>query len=113
MNQVAGTNIQIDLTLQKETGAAQDLTGATLTWRLSRSYSVPGVLVKDSAGIGGVAFVTPPGADGLATVSLDPDDTLDLQGDYYHSVKADWGTNQEKTWQLGLVSFSESVVGAD
>ena len=110
-NLIAGTNIQIDLILQKETGAAQDLTGATMTWRLSRSYSVPGVLMKNTTD--GVDMVTPPGADGLVTVSLDPDDTLDLQGTYYQSIKADWGNNQEKTWQLDSVFFSESIVGAD
>ena len=111
-NQIAGTNIQIDLALQKETGAAQDLTGATLTWRLTRSYSVPGVLAKDNDLLTGVSLETD-GTDGLVKVQIDPDDSLDLQGTYFHEIKADWGAGQEKTWQLDEVFFAESAVGAD
>ena len=109
---IAGTNIQIDLVLQKETGAAQDLTGATLTWRLSRAYSVPGVLGKDNDLLTGVSLKTD-GTDGLVKVQLDPDDSLDLQGTYYHEIKADWGAGQEKTWQLDSLFFAESAVKAD
>jgi len=111
-NQIAGTNIEIDLTLQTEAAAAQDLTGATLTWRLARAYSVPSILNRDSGG-NGVTFVNPPGVDGLVTVALTPVESLDLQGTYYHEIKADYGGGNEKTWQLGTLVFVESSVGAD
>jgi hypothetical protein len=106
-NQIAGTNISIDLTLQTSAGAAQDLDGATLTWRLTRAYSVPGVLDITPTP------TNPPGSDGLVTVNLDATESLDLQGTYYHEIKADFGANQEKTWQLGIIEFSESSVAAD
>ena len=105
--QVAGTKVLINLTLQDEALAAQDLAGATLTWRLTRDYAVPGVLNAIPV------LDTPPGTDGLATVTLTPADTLDLQGTYYHEVKADYGSDNEKTWQLGTIIFNESSVGAD
>ena len=113
-NQIAGTNIQIDLTLQDDAGDPQDFTSVnTLTWRLTRAYSVPGVIVRDDDTITGVSFVNPPGSDGLVTVVMNATLTEDLQGDYVHEIKADYGSNQEKTWQLGPIVFSESSVGAD
>ncbi len=112
-NQISGTQIQIDLTLQDSAGDPKDLTGATLYWRLTRHYSVPGVLVKDSDTVGGVSILNPPGTDGLVTVVLDVDDSLDLQGTYYHEIKADYGSDVERTWQLGTLVFNESSVGAD
>ena len=112
-NQIAGTQVQIDLTLQTEAGAAKDLTGATLYWRLTRHYSVPGVLAKDSDLVGGASITNPTGTDGLATVVLEISDTLDLQGTYYHEIKADYGSGVEHTWQLDTIDFSESSVGAD
>lgn len=111
--QIAGTANEINLTLQKEDSTPQDLSATIkLTWRLARAYSVPGVLAKDNDTVGGVAFVND-GTDGLVTVSLVPDDTLDLQGTYYHEIKASWSDTQEKTWQLGTILFTESAVGAD
>ena len=113
-NQIAGSQVIIELTLQDSAGNAQDLTGVTkLTWRLSRAYSVPGVLVKDNDTVGGVAIDNPPGVDGLVTVTLTADDTVDLQGDYVQEIKADYGSGQERTWQLGAVTFNESAVGSD
>jgi hypothetical protein len=110
--QTAGTAIEIDLTLQKEDSTPQDVSTATLTWRLTRAYSVPSVLAKDNDATGGVSFDSD-GIDGLVVVSLVPDDTLDLQGTYYHEIKAHWSDSQEKTWQLGTIFFSESAVAAD
>lgn len=110
--QVAGTNIQIDLTLQDDAGDPQDLEGATLFWRLTRAYSVPGVLDKDTTGVT-VAVVSAPGTDGLAVVNINAIASQDLQGTYYHEIKADYGSDQEKTWQLDTITFNESSVGGD
>jgi hypothetical protein len=115
-NQIAGTQVELNLTLQDALAAAEDLSSATkLTWRLTRAYSVPGVAVKDDDTVGGVAFTNPPGdgTTGLVTVTLSPTDTEDLQGTYYHEVKGDWGAGNEKTWRLGTIVFDESSVGAD
>lgn len=106
-NQIAGTKVVLNLTLQDALAAAQDLTGATLTWRLTRNYSVPSVLNKTGV------ITNPPGTDGLAAVTLDPADTLDLQGTYYHEIKAAYSGTNEKTWRLGTLIFNESSVGAD
>lgn len=108
-NQIAGTQVDVDLTLQKADLTAKDLTAATLTWRLTRDYAVPGVLKKTTAD--DITITNASG--GLATVALAVADTLDLQGTYYHEVKADYGSGVEVTWQLGTIVFSESSVAGD
>jgi len=103
MNQIAGTSIQIDLTLQDDEGAPQNLSGATMTWHLTRAYSVPGVLAVTAP-----ELVVDDAANGSCLVNLDAADTLDLQGTYYHWISADYGADSEKKWHLGTITFSEN-----
>lgn len=105
---VAGTAVRIDLTLQDDAGDPQNLTGATMTWRLTRAYSVPHVVNKTSSS----GITVDDAGNGSCYVDLDAPDTLDLQGTYYHEIKADYGSGNEKTWQLGTISFQESSVAS-
>ena len=100
---IAGTAITVYLTLQDDLEAAQDLTSATMSWRLSRSYSVPAVLIKPDSDI-----TVTDAEGGLAEVDLDALDTADLQGTYYHEIEADYGSEDKKKWQLGIITFAES-----
>ena len=111
-NQIAGTPIEINMTLQNDAGQPQDLTNATMYWRLTRAYSVPGVLVKDSDQVGGAVIDNDP-TTGLVEVTIDVADSLDLQGTYYHEIKADYGSDIARTWKLGTIEFDESSVGGD
>jgi hypothetical protein len=102
---IAGTANRIYLTLlEDDETTPQDLTGASLRWRLGRSYSVGHVLEKTNpAGV-----VVTDAAAGQAYVDLDATDTVDLQGSYYHEIKADYGSGNEKNWQLGTITVTES-----
>ena len=103
---IAGTANRIYLTLlEDDETTPQDLTGAVvLRWRLGRSYSVGYILEKtDPSGV-----VVTDAAAGQCYVDLDATDTVDLQGDYVHEIKVDYGSNNEKSWKLGTIAFSES-----
>lgn len=103
MEQIAGTSIDIDLTLQDDQGSPQNLTGATMTWHLARAYSVPAVLTVADATIN-----VDDAINGSCIVPLVDTDTADLQGTYYHWIEADFGGGSAKKWKLGTITFTEN-----
>lgn len=83
----AGDDFAFGMDVLDETGAALDLTSATIRYGLSAKASDPAPLVeKDSGALGGVVIEAPPTA-GKITVSLDSADTVDLAGRYHHEVE--------------------------
>lgn len=101
----AGDYITMEFTAKEENGSALNLTGLTLKWSLGRKSEGPALLTKtDGAGI-----TVTDAAAGKFTVTLDPQDTLKFNGDYYHEAKAFDGT-RPYTIFAGELSFEPTLI---
>lgn len=82
------TPIQVTVT-DSETGAAVVLTGAAMTWALTRAPGTTPVLTKTS----GAGEITVGGAgNNVATVTLGPTDTATLEGLFIHELQVTDGS---------------------
>ena len=84
-----GDTQRVNFTLKKADGTALDLTGATLRWEASKLkgvgvFSSTPVLTKTDQD--GIDVVDP--LNGFLIVSLSPEDTASISGDFYHELEA-------------------------
>lgn len=85
----AGDPFSFAVVLVDAAGAALDLTGKTVRYGFAAKASDPAPLFEyDNGALGGIAIDMPETA-GNITVTLDPDDTVDLAGRYHHEVEVD------------------------
>ena len=83
-----GDTKRINFTLTKADGTALDLTGATIRWEASKLKagglfsSTPVIVKTDQDGIEVVDAL-----NGFLTVTLPPEDTLPISGDFYHELE--------------------------
>lgn len=83
-----GDTKRINFTLRKADGTALDLTGAEIRWEASRLKSgglfssTPLIVKTDQDGIEVVDAL-----NGFLTVTLPPEDTLFISGDFYHELE--------------------------
>jgi hypothetical protein len=83
-----GDTQRVNFTLTKSDGNALDLTGATIRWEASRLKtgglfsSTPVIVKTDQDGIEVVDAL-----NGFLTVTLSPEDTLPISGDFYHELE--------------------------
>lgn len=84
-----GDTMRIHFSLKRQDGNPLELVGAELRWQASR-LKAPGVF-------GGTPLIVKTEQDGididddlngLVTVRLDPADTLNLKGDFYHELES-------------------------
>jgi hypothetical protein len=79
----SGDSKVLQTSLTDDTNAVVDITGAEITWQLSRKVTSPAILTKT---VGSGITITNP-ANGQFEVAIDPVDTADLKGDYYHEIE--------------------------
>lgn len=79
----SGDTRTLTVTVRDTSGAAVDLTGATARWALAKKVG-QAALVSKSTGSG---IELTDAANGEFTVTLDPADTADLVGDYWHEAE--------------------------
>lgn len=101
----AGESLEIEILVTNDAGAAKDLTGATIAWKLARG---PGstAMVSKSTGAG-IAITN--AASGIFTVSLSPADTESLHGRYYHEARVTDSGGKESVITVGTVLIQKSM----
>lgn len=81
----AGDDDRLEFTITQSDGSALDLTNMSIVWQLADRAAGPALITKDSANAGEIAVVDTVG--GRFDVLLDPADTADLSGSFYHEVE--------------------------
>lgn len=86
----SGDTKVLEVTVRDPQGAVVDITGKAITWALSPTVNSSSNLIDKTVG-DGLTIIN--GAAGRYNVLLNPIDTVDLQGSYYHeSLLDDNGT---------------------
>lgn len=97
-----GDDIVFTMTVRDRNGSAVDITGfSAIEYRLARFSSSDEALISKSLG-SGVAISD--GPSGQATVTLDPADTQNLVGDYYHNAIATDSAGKDQTVFVGVLT---------
>jgi hypothetical protein len=92
-NMMAGETRKMNVTITDPSGKAINLSGATIQWVLKRDVSSPAIVQKTlGAGVSITDIAT-----GKILIFLEPTDTQNLSGNYYHIAKLTDG--------LGEVSY--------
>lgn len=88
-------------------GTAVSLTGAAISWRL---YDVTTgvVLLTKTTAAGSVALSTTTATNDTVTVTLDPADTVSLEGAYYHEAAITG--SQAAVLYTGVLTINVSAV---
>ena len=80
----AGDTKVLVVTVTDDDGLAVDLTGATVKWQAARSFGKDAAISKATGG-SGIVLNDP--ANGQFTITLNPSDTEDLSGEYFHEAE--------------------------
>lgn len=106
----SGDNRDLQVTIKDAAGAVVNITGAALTWALSKGNGSDGprgtALVTKTVG-SGITIVD--GANGRADIVLVPADTEALAGDYYHELQLVAG-GSSSTVLYGTVTILKNLV---
>ena len=106
----SGDTRVLELTITDEADAVVNLTGAAITWALSKRNASE-VLPKGTAILTktvGSGITITDAANGRADVAIDPADTADLKGEYYHEVQL--VLTDTSTVLYGLVTIQEDLI---
>lgn len=95
-----GESKTISFTIRDKAGAAQDITGMTITWRLSKAYAPTLMLEKPG--------VIQDGPAGTVDVSVTAEDMADLLGEYVHELRVVLDANVTTVFQ-GDVKVLRSI----
>lgn len=79
-----GDSKELVITVTDDDGNFTDLSGATATWKLFRTYTTP-PLVQKSTADGGITISDP--LSGQFTVNLVESDTNNIHGQYFHEAR--------------------------
>ena len=97
-----GDEPTIRFTIEDDNEVAQDISGATFQWALSRALDhVPAIISK----AGSIADAV----NGLVDVPLAKADTVDLEGKYRHELVMTVG-GKERTVAVGTITIKASVL---
>lgn len=88
---VAGDSRDYEVEVLDEDGVPVNITGLTVNWALADDEVGTTTLAEHSTAPGEGIEITD-GTHGIFTLSLDPEDTEDLHGLYYHEAQIDDGT---------------------
>jgi hypothetical protein len=86
-----------------------DLTGASIKWAMKRSVSSTVVDVSKSIG-NGISITSASPTSSVFEIKLDPADTINLKGDYYHEAEVKDAQNNVSTVMTGRISIQLSGV---
>ena len=103
----SGDDKTITVTVTDSAGAAQDITLATITYKLQPAVDdATGVVTKT---VGAGVTITVP-ASGIFTVDLDPVDTAGFAGDYYHEAQVTSAGGVVATVLVGNVAINVDAI---
>lgn len=105
----AGDTKALVVTVKDETGTVVDLTDATIVWSLAKSPRST-VLVSKQAGAG-IVIETPASA-GILTITMDAEDTADLEGRHYHEVEITDQQDRVSTVFTGHINIRPDLIPA-
>lgn len=107
----AGDTKILQVTVRDAASSVVDITGMLIRWQLAKTVKATEPLVAKAVG-GGIVITDP--TNGRFEVTIDPDDTLELSGHFYHEVEVnDAGTistvlTGKATIKLALIKPPES-----
>lgn len=90
-----------------------DLTGMIVRWAMSRfgtsgDYSTTSVLRKDNDALGGVAVIGS-ATDGVVEVTIEPEDTASLSGNFYQELEVVDGSGDPVVVATGKLIIKKNV----
>lgn len=101
---VAGDTAKLTVSVTDPTGAPLDLTGATIRWAMGRGVGIPPLLEKSSEDnsitINGTSF----------DINLDPLDTQNLRGAFYHEAEITDASGEVSTVMTGTATVRGSLI---
>lgn len=84
----AGDTKILEVTINDADGDAVNITGTEIRWQLAKNVKAAEPLIAKAIGAG-ITIID--GPTGRFDVAVDPDDTLELKGSYYHEAEVDDG----------------------
>lgn len=108
----AGDTTPVYVVVRDQAGEVMDLTGASARWMVSRGTPArfsPQVLLTKSTANGGITITAAP--EGEMLIDLQPSDTRNLTGDYYHELELVDGNGAVTTPLSGLMTVTRALVG--
>jgi len=104
----AGDDKTLQVTVQDSSGDPVDITGATaIRWQLSKSATKRPALIEKAL-LDGVTVISAPG--GRFDVTLEPEDTEDLKGDYYHEAELIDSGGRVATVLTGTATINPALI---
>lgn len=104
----SGDDEDIAVTVVDDAGAAVDLTGATITWKLADSRGGTIEITKVNDSTSGVTITN--AAAGEFTIHLSATDTDSLAGVYYHEAQVEDSLGHKTTVLTGYAEIVEDIV---
>lgn len=102
-----GDTARFDVTVKDSAGVVVDLTGvAAIAWQLARSAFSTADLTKS---IGSGVTVTD-AVNGIFQVEMDPADSTDFLGDFFHEAEITDGSGDIATVFCGTITFSKGLI---
>lgn len=103
---VAGDSKTLVISVKDAEGVAVNITDATVKWRAARSFGKTAVISKltDS----GIQITD--GPNGQFTVTLDPTDTDELKGTYYHEAEVTFSDGTISTVLSGTMKINPALI---
>lgn len=109
MNITTGQDVLIRVTLADQDGNPINLVGAQrIVWGYGRSYGVAPDIAKDDAALGGVTVND--AINGIIDVDLQPADTTNRQGVYFHQAQVTDINGDIRDAHLGTITFIENML---
>ena len=103
----AGQDVNLNFTTTDRNGDAQDITGASIRFVMSRRSNSAAVIDSQASPATATVTITT-AASGLFTVALADTDTDALSGDYYYEAKLTDASSNESVVARGYVSILPS-----
>lgn len=104
----AGDTKTLVVTTKDASGNAVNITGSSIKWQAARSMGKASVLSKSTSS--GIQITD--GANGEFTVTLNPSDTEDLIGNYYHEAQITAADGTISTVLFGTMKINPALIEA-
>lgn len=106
---VAGDTKELIVSVRTTNGSAVNISGAEIKWQCARSHGKPSVLSKDTTNLG---VTITDGPNGIFKVSLDPEDTEDLRGTFFHEAQVTFSDGTISTVLTGTMKVNAPLIEA-
>jgi hypothetical protein len=103
---VAGDTTALNVVLSDSSGDSMNLTGASARWQLALTNRGPALISKSI----GAGITVTSALGGALTIVLEPEDTVDLSGRYYHELEIVDSTGNVSTVTTGFVTIAAALI---